>query len=252
MSKNTQPSWLVSEPYSDVELGVLRSGKEAQIDVIERTGLDGSSCLLARKRYIPRQVSTKGELEGLGLQRASGFRNDVQYREGRQFRKSRDRRAVERMTAHGRRLLGQRWTSHEYDVVKALWGAGVKVPYPVSFVDDVFTLEYVGDRSQAAPQLARAQLEGEVLARAASQVIEGMAVMVDAGWVHGDLSAYNLLWWEDEVWFIDLPQAVDLAANPQGLNYLHRDVANVSAWFTARGYELDAEEVFAQLLARWA
>ena len=77
------PDWLVSEPYLDVELGVLKTGKEAQVDLIERTNDDGDHCLVARKRYLPREVKTKGQLEAMGVQRASTFRHDVGYREGR-------------------------------------------------------------------------------------------------------------------------------------------------------------------------
>ncbi|MEM7341204.1 MAG: RIO1 family regulatory kinase/ATPase [Actinomycetota bacterium] len=243
------PDWLVPEPFTDTDLGPLKSGKEAQIDLIERTGLDGRGVLLAVKRYVPRSVSTKGELEALGFDRASAFRHDVQYREGRQFRKTRDRRAVERMTAHGRRLLQARWTDHEFTVMTALWRANVAVPYPVSFAEDRFVLQYLGDRARAAPQLASARLDPDQLASAADQLVAGLHQLVAAGWIHGDLSPYNLLWWDETLWFIDFPQAVDLAANPQGLNLLHRDVTNVASWFNRKGQPIDAEEVFAELLA---
>ena len=72
--------------------------------------------------------------------------------------------------------------------------------------------------------------------------------MTSVGWVHGDLSAFNLLWWHDELWFIDLPQAMEIAANPQGLNFVHRDVLNVCAWFSQRGLDVDGEVLFAELL----
>src|SRR5688572_31310533 len=124
------PDWLVVEPVAEIDLGTLRSGKEAQVDVVERIGDDGRTCLLARKRYLPRVVAAKGTLEALGVQRASTFHNDVEYREGRQFRKTRDRRAVEAMTTYGKRLLQDRWTGHEFDVMTRLWEAGVSVPYP--------------------------------------------------------------------------------------------------------------------------
>ena len=89
MSDHTRLGWLVTEPYHDVDHGVIKSGKEAQVNLIERIGADDRSCLIARKRYLPRHVTQKGQLEALGVQRASAFRHDVQYREGRQFRKSR-------------------------------------------------------------------------------------------------------------------------------------------------------------------
>ncbi len=243
------PSWLVPEPWSEIKLGPLNSGKEAQVDLVERTGSDGRTCLLAVKRYIPRQVKSKGELESLGFDRASTFRHDVQYREGRQFRKTRDRRAVERMSGHGKRLLQSRWTDHEHNVMVRLWQASVTVPHPVSFSEDRFVMEYVGDRDQAAPQLAAARLDPDQLAEAARQLVDGLHTMTSAGIAHGDLSAYNLLWWGDRLWFIDFPQAVDIAANPQGLNLLHRDVTNICTWFVRQGVALDAEQLFAELVA---
>ncbi len=243
------PDWLVPEPYTELELGTLRSGKEAQIDVVERTAPDGRTCVLARKRYLPRVVAGKGHLEAIGVQRASTFRNDVEYREGRQFRKTRDRRAVEQMTTYGKKLLQDRWTGHEFDVMTTLWDAGVAVPYPVSFNEDVFFLEYIGSEGGAAPQLARARLDAADLRSAWDQLVAGLRTMTASGIAHADLSAFNLLWWDGRLVFIDFPQAVDLAANPQGLDFLHRDVANVCRWFGRRGVTDDPDELFADLLA---
>ena len=67
------------------------------------------------------------------------------------------------------------------------------------------------------------------------QLVDNLRRVVAAGFAHGDLSAYNLLWWADEVWMIDFPQAVDIAANPMGLDFLHRDVANITTWFGRQG-----------------
>lgn len=242
------PSWLVVEPATDVTIGVVTTGKEAQIDLVERHGVDGRSCLIARKRYLPRQVHQKGELEALGFQRASTFRHDVRYREGRQFRKSRDRRAVERMSTYGKHLLQDRWTGHEYDVMSRLWHAGLCIPYPIAHGVEDLDLEYVGDADGAAPQLRSARLDHAALADAFDQLVDGLRTIVEAGYAHGDLSAYNLLWWEERLWFIDFPQAVDVAANPMGLDFLHRDVVNVCEWFSARGLGVDAEALFAELL----
>lgn len=254
-TQRRSPDWLIPAPYDDHDLGVLRTGKEAQINLIQRSPAHDArertrpSILLAQKRYMPRRVENKGELEAIGVQKASTFRNDAAYREGRQFRKTRDRRAVERMSAHGKRLLQARWTGHEHDVMAELWARGLRTPYPVSYGDDVFLMEYVGDDDGAAAHLARARLDPDQLRSAFDQLVEGLFVMTAAGWVHGDLSAFNLLWWKDELWFIDLPQAVQLAANPQGLNFLHRDVMNVCAWFRQRGRDVDGEALFAELLS---
>jgi RIO kinase 1 len=243
--------WSVVDDGDDHEIGPLRSGKEAQIDLVERRAPDGRTCLLARKRYLPRRVTAKGQLEALGVQRATSFRNDVRYREGRQFRKTRDRRAVERMTTYGRRLLQDRWPGHEYEVMSHLHAAGCPVPQPVSFADDCFHMRYLGDLGSAAPQLARARLDAGEVRSAWDQLVGGLRTITAAGWAHGDLSAYNLLWWEDALWFIDFPQAVDIAANPGGLEFLHRDVVNVCSWFSRHGIHDDPDELFADLLVHW-
>ncbi len=245
------PDWFVDAPVDEHHLGVLRSGKEAQIDVVRLVGADGRQCLVARKRYLPRTVTTKGQLESAGLQRASTFRHDVEYREGRQFRKTRDRRAVEIMSTYGKRLLQDRWTSHEHDVMRELWEAGCAVPYPVRFAGDHFDMQYLGDVDEAAPQLVRTALDDDDLRRAWDALLDGLRTMTAAGWAHGDLSPYNVLWWEGRLWFIDFPQAVDVAANPQGLDYLYRDVENMCTWFIRQGIDADPGEVFADLLAVW-
>jgi RIO kinase 1 len=245
------PDWLVPEPYTDTDLGVLKTGKEAQVSLVERTGATGR-CLLARKLYLPRSVSAKGVLEAMGVQGASQFRNDVTYREGRQFRKTRDRRAVERMSTYGKALLQDRWTNHEHDVMRVLWSAGARVPYPVAFGEDRFDMEYVGDLERAAPTLARLRPRGPLLGDIWDQLVANLRIVVGAGYAHGDLSAYNALWWEGELWLIDLPQAVDIAANPTGLDFLHRDVVNITTWFARQGLERDPEELFALLLGELA
>ena len=73
--------------------------------------------------------------------------------------------------------------------------------------------------------------------------------MVRGGVVHADLSAHNILWWEDRPWIIDLPQAVDLAVNVDAFDFLIRDLRNVGAWFTRRGVAFDAEAIFGELLS---
>ena len=247
-STSGRPDWLVQPPYDDVDHGVVKSGKEAQVNLVERVGVDGRSCLIARKRYLPRTVTSKGQLQAMGVQRASRFTHDVQYREGRQFRTSRDRRAVERMSTYGKQLLQDGWIGMEHDVMSNLWARGVAVPYPIACTDDVVDLEYIGDWERAAPQRRAARLSGADLRSAFDQLLVGLRGITAAGYAHGDLSAYNLLWWDGRLVFIDFPQAVDLAANPAGLDFLHRDVTNVCDWVASRGLDVDAEEVFADVL----
>ena len=110
----------------DTDLGVIATGKEGEVGLVERTARDDDrSHLLARKRYRPRTVSHKGELQALGFERAPTFANDIIYRDGRNYgRRSRDRRAVETMTKYGKELVKQRWLGHEYEVMLRGVGSG--------------------------------------------------------------------------------------------------------------------------------
>ena len=245
------PSWLVRGPATDTDLGVLTTGKEAQVNLIQRTGADGATCLIARKRYLPRTVQQKGELEALGVQRASTFRHDTRYRSGRAVRGGgRERRAVQRRSRFGRRLLREQWVGHEYDALVDLWWAGAPVPFPIGHDGDVVDLQYLGDLHGAAPQLHAARLIGDQLTGAYDQVVEGLRCFTQAGWVHGDLSAYNVLWWDSAAWIIDLPQAVEFTVNPDATDLLHRDVVNICTWFGRQGLTTDAEALFADLRRR--
>ncbi|HEV2370114.1 MAG TPA: RIO1 family regulatory kinase/ATPase [Acidimicrobiales bacterium] len=245
-----QPSWLIPDDvdYQEVELGRLKSGKEAEVFVVERS-YAGRTCLLAHKRYRPRRVSAKGELAGLGFERANSFMNDLAYRDGRRFAKSRDQRAVDRMTGYGKTLLTRRWTGHELDIMQRAWNAGVPVPYPVGSRGDGLLMQYVGDHAQAAPRLAQARLGGDALGSAWEQLVDGLRALVGAGFVHADLSAYNVLWWDSQVWLIDFPQAVDITVNPHALDFLHRDVANVGRWFAARHFAVDVDALYGELVS---
>jgi len=245
------PEWVITEHYDDIDLGVIATGKEGEVGLVERVAHDGSrSHLLARKRYRPRSVQ-KGELKALGFERAPTFRNDIMYRDGRNYgKRSRDRRAVETMTKYGRELVKQKWLGHEFEVMSAAWHAGASVPYPIANEEDGgLLLEYIGDDEQAAPRVAQARLSRADLDDAWDQLRESVRLVVEAGYVHADLSAYNTLWWQGRVWLIDFPQAVDLVQSPHGFDLLHRDALNVATWFASKGVDADGEAFFAELLA---
>jgi len=231
-------------------LGLLKTGKEAEVFVVERRTLDGTqSAILAHKRYRPTKVKNKGELQALGFTRARSFTDDVRYHEGRKFRYSRDQRAVERMTDYGKHLLAERWPGQELDSLTRAYEAGVTVPYPVEFTGDGMLMQLIGDGGVAAPRLVNARLGPEDLAQAFAQLSEDLAALTRAGLVHADLSPYNVLWWRGRAWIIDFPQAVDLVLNPHGFDLLHHDVVTLCTWFARKGLACDAEAQFASLLA---
>ncbi|MDA3643604.1 phosphotransferase [Saccharopolyspora indica] len=217
------PSWLVTELAAlDHELGVLKTGKEADVHLLRRSVPGAGSCLLAAKRYR----DTDHRM----------FHRDAGYLEGRRLRKSREMRAIEHRTSFGRGMIAQQWAVAEFRVLSALWLAGAPVPYPVQRVGTEVLLEFIGTPDgTAAPRLAALRPDADELDELWSQLVEALVALAEHGFTHGDLSAYNVLVHDGRLMLIDLPQAVDLAANPLGLDYLRRDAHNIAGWFRSRG-----------------
>lgn len=217
------PDWLVTElAATDSELGILKTGKEADVALLRRAVPDGPSCLLAAKRYRSAEHRM--------------FHRDSAYLEGRRVRESRDNRAMARRTAVGREMIGRQWASAEFGALSQLWQAGVPVPYPVQVLGTEILLEFIGSPDgTAAPRLAETRPDGAELTSLWDQLVSALLILAGMGLAHGDLSAYNLLVHDGRLVLIDLPQVVDVFANPQGADFLERDAANVGKWFAARG-----------------
>ena len=243
---NEAPAWLVDEPFEETSFGTLKSGKEAEVFLIERRYAGGSTVLLAHKRYRPRRPSP-GELRELGFAHGTSYRNDAVYRSG-WFLASRDQRAVDHHTTHGNEVVERMWPIQEMAMLERAWAAGASVPYPLERTDDGVVMEFIGDFEQAAPRLAQAKLSLREVGLAWDQLLDSVRALTAAGLVHGDLSAYNVLWWKGRAVLIDLPQAVEFTTNTDAPELLHRDIANVGAWFSGRGVRVDVETVFAELL----
>ena len=240
------PAWLIEHSFEEYRIGALKSGKEAEVFLVERRSQSGS-CLLAHKRYRPRRPSP-GELRELGFSNATAYRHDAVYRSGWNLN-ARDRRAVRGATDYGRRLKGAIWPVNEMVMLERAWRAGASVPYPVDRSSDGLLMEYIGDRDGAAPRLVDARLEYDEVKSAFEQLIETLRALTAAGIVHADLSVYNLLWWRGRLVVIDFPQAVTVTENPDALDLLNRDVDNVCAWFSRRRVACDPRAIFAELVA---
>jgi len=218
------PDWLVTESAAvDYELGVLKTGKEADVFLLRR-GVPGTdrACLLAAKRYRSAEHRM--------------FHRDSGYLEGRRTRESRVNRAMSSRSSFGREAIAGQWALAEFGALTRLYAAGVPVPYPVQIMDTELLLEFIGARDgTAAPRLAETRPGASELADLWNQLFEALVALARDGVAHGDLSAYNLLVHDGRLVMIDLPQIVDVIANPRGAWFLERDAANVGHWFTAHG-----------------
>jgi RIO kinase 1 len=231
------PDWLVTELAAvDTELGVLKTGKEADVFLIRR-GVPGTdrSCLLAAKRYRDAQHRQ--------------FHRDASYLEGRRTRESRVSRATASRTVFGRQAIAGQWAYAEFGALCRLHSAGVPVPYPVQILGTEVLLEFIGDGDgTAAPRLAETRPGEKELADLWGQLIEALVTLAQYGFAHGDLSAYNLLVHGGQLVMIDLPQIIDVIAHPNGGGFLARDARNIATWFAARGLADADGDALARLL----
>lgn len=236
-----RPDWVVtSQAAIDTELGILKTGKEADAFLLERAvaGSDaiGESVVMVAKRYRSSEHRT--------------FHRAASYTEGRSVKRSRDQRALKSKSTWGKVVATSEWAISEWSALGRCWQLGLPVPYPVQIDGTEILMEWItDDEGESAPRLAQTRPDRPLLSSYFDQLREALVTMVGAGIIHGDLSAYNLLAAGERLVIIDLPQIVDLAGNANALDFLMRDCANVCTWFKARGLEVDEHELFGDLLA---
>jgi RIO kinase 1 len=202
-------SSLVDEGIIEEILRPLMSGKEAQIYLVVA---DGKQCVA--KIYKEAQNRT--------------FKHRADYTEGRKVRNSRDQRAIDKRSKHGRGQDEAAWRSTEVDMIYRLQAAGVRVPAPYHFIDGVLVMELVtGENGEPAPRLGEVDFSPEQATLVHERLLREVVRMLCAGVVHGDLSDFNVLMGTDGPVIIDLPQAVDPSKNQNARKLLLRDVDNL-------------------------
>ncbi len=209
--KRIQP--LVEDGLVDQVLRQLMSGKEATVYVVQCG--EEIRCAKVYKEADKR-----------------GFHQAVHYTEGRKVKNSRQARAMGKGSRYGRQEQEAAWQNHEVDALYRLAAAGVRVPQPYNFHEGVLLMELLTDAAGApAPRLNDLVLTPGQAREFHAMLIRQVVRMLCAGIVHGDLSEYNVLVDSAGPVIIDLPQAVDAAANNNAGRMLERDVANLAAYF---------------------
>lgn len=228
------PEWVItSGDATEEDHGVLKTGKEADVSLVERT-LGDAVNLLAAKRYRDTQHRQ--------------FRNDASYRASKATKDTRETRAVENQSRFGSSVRAFTWASNEMTRLNRLWAIGVRVPYPVQRLGTEVLMEYIGDADHMAPRLVNAHADRAELTALCDQAVDALQKMTWDGLVHADLSPYNVLVWDGQLVIIDVPQAVDLDDNPNAYDFLQRDVTNFIGWFAKRGVAVEPASVFNDLL----
>jgi RIO kinase 1 len=215
-------------------LAIVKGGKEA--NVYRCKGGPATADLVAAKVYRPRQFRN--------------LANDAMYREGREIlgddgkvvKKTSHRvmRAIGKKSAFGVQVAHTSWLMYEFNTLKSLHASGAAVPEPIAVAENAILMGYVGDDRLAAPTLQEVRIDQTTARRLFDQVIHNIETMLAANWIHGDLSAYNILYWQGEITIIDFPQVTNAIGNSNARFILTRDVQRVCDYFISQGLTINA------------
>lgn len=210
--------------YIDEVLEKINDGKEATVYLCRAVESLGTP-YLAAKIYRARVFRA--------------FDTDLQYRNLGKMRDRRMAKAMRGRSRAGARTFHYRWIDSEWRVMCQLLEAGVAVPKPYQHCADGILMEYFEVDGHPAPRLNDVRLPPTRARDLFDQLIEEVARMLECDLVHGDLSAYNILYSGEEYRIIDLPQAVDLRTMPDAHQMLERDITNLCKYFQRQGVDVD-------------
>ncbi len=224
---------------SDV-LRRVKSGKEASVYQC-RAGTAITGGLAAAKVYRPWSLRN--------------MRNDAAYRQGRADLDDEGRvviddgmlHAIEKKTEYGRQILHQSWIAYEFRSLQALRSAGADVPEPHAMAHNAILMGFVGDSQRCAPTLNEVRLDPGESRLLFDRVLFNIDTMLSQGRVHGDLSAYNILYWKGKVTLIDFPQVISPHENRDAYSIFERDVRRVCEYFARQGLRHDSRHLAREL-----
>lgn len=214
----------------------VKSGKEASVYCCRAHPSTGAE-LLAAKVYRPREHR--------------GFKNDAVYQEGRVITNGQVRRAVQNKSSFGREMQFSMWINHEFETLTTLARAGADTPKPLARNQSAILMEYFGNFERAAPSLGGSELSREQARAVFNSVMNNIELWLAHNYVHGDLSAYNILYWQGQAKIIDFPQAVDPRFNSNAFTLLTRDIENVCQYVARYGLSYDGKRIAQQLWYRF-
>jgi RIO kinase 1 len=224
---------------SDV-LRKVKGGKEASVYLC-RSDAAIQAPLVIAKVYRPRALRN--------------LKNDGQYRTGRVDLDESGNvivedgalHAMQKRTAYGEELRHQSWIAYEFQTLETLYAAGADVPRPYTMAKNAILMDYIGDLSSAAPTLNSVRLDPDEVRPLYERVIRNLGLLLSNQRIHGDLSAYNVLYWDGDISLIDFPQVVPPEANPEAWTIFLRDVTRVCQYFSSQGLQCDARKLASEL-----
>jgi RIO kinase 1 len=224
---------------SDV-LFKIKAGKEASVYLC-RAGEQVNTPLVAAKVYRPRMLRN--------------LRDDHIYREGRsdldedghELHDEGSIHAILTRSRFGEEIRHQSWIAHEFSAMQTLCEAGADIPQPYEMAHNAILMGYVGNISLPAPMLNDITLEKKEAGQLFTRLLQNLDILLAHGYVHGDLSAYNVLYWEGYISMIDFPQVVSPSQNRNAYSLFKRDITRLCDYFIRQGLSLDPQHLAAEL-----
>ncbi len=144
--------------------------------------------------------------------------------------------------------------AREYEMTRQAWKGGARVPAPARRVENMFSMRYLGDESGPAPRLHDVDLADP--AGFLSSVLEGIVDLAKAGVVHADLSAFNILVFDEMPWFIDLSEAIRVdrtGTTPwkrleEAKAALRRGMDSLDGYFASYRVDLESERLIERII----
>lgn len=218
----------------------LKGGKEASVYLC-RAHPASEAKWVAAKVYRPRSLRN---LKNDGIYRTGRTDLDV---EGNAIVKEADVHAIRKRTNYGEELRHQSWIAYEFQTLEMLHAAGADVPKPYAMEKNAILMGYVGDVDNAAPTLNSVTLDREEAHELFDRVVLNLNLLLANGRIHGDLSAYNILYWDGDITLIDFPQVVQPESNPSAWTIFLRDVTRVCQYFASQGVKVNARKLASDL-----
>ena len=240
-------AWLIDslgrfyeQQWLDNVLRIIKGGKEASVYqcTANQTTLED---FIAAKVYRPR--------------RFRNLKNDHLYREGRarldidgsEILDHGTLNAMHKRTEFGLRMMHTSWMQHEFQSMQILHAAGADVPVPYACDNNAILMSYIGGEGLAAPTMNQIDLDPDESVYLFERVLENIEIMLANDRVHGDLSAYNILYWDGEITIIDFPQAVSPEENRSAYTIFERDLTRICEYFARQGVDVKPHTIAADM-----
>ncbi len=218
----------------------IKAGKEASVYLC-KAGDQVKAPFVAAKVFRPRMLRN--------------LKNDQLYRQDRAVLDENGHpivdlgmlKAQKKRSTYGETIRHQSWLAFEFETLKSLHAAGADVPQPYEMSENAILMSYIGDEAFAAPTLNTVRLDWDEARRLYQRLLRNIRLMLGQGIVHGDLSAYNVLYWKGRITVIDFPQVVSPTGHRGAYQIFSRDVRRLCEYFARQGYRSDPAGLAAEL-----